>query len=328
MILAAGFGTRLGALSDERPKPLLPVCDLPLIRYNLALLEAHGFREVLINLHHRGSLIEDELSSGTGKLAVTYSRETEILGTGGGIHRVADWLTRGGRESFLVLNGKLVIDPDLDALVALHNESRAAATMLLREVPDAERWGAIDTDEDQRVVGILGRMLQSSKSVLHRSMFTGVHAISPALVARLPDGVSCIIRQGYLPALDAKERISGLLYDGYFQEHSTPERYLEGNFAVLRGEARLSHPPGPLTGVDPEARIGANVTLIPPYRIGPDAEVGAGSIVGPDAVVGRRSRVLPGAKISRSVVWADAVAEGSIDRAIVTPKGVFPVDEA
>src|SRR5437660_102926 len=112
MILAAGFGTRLGALSDERPKPLLPVADVPVIRFNLALLEAYGFAEVMVNLHHRGDLIERELGAGTARLRVHYARETEILGTGGGIKNVADWLTRGGRERFLVLNGKVVSDLD------------------------------------------------------------------------------------------------------------------------------------------------------------------------------------------------------------------------
>ena len=328
MILAAGLGTRLGALGGERPKPLLPVCDVPLLGYNLALLEAHGFGEVLINLHHRGDLIEAEVGAGTAKLRVTYSREPEILGTGGGIQHAADWLTNGGRDSFLVCNGKLVIDPDLPQLVALHHDSGAAATMLLREVPDAARWGEIDLDGKQRVSSILGELLQSESEIVHRNMFTGVHVLSPRLCERLPQGVSCVIRQGYLPAFRAGERISGLRYHGYFQEHSTPSRYLAGNFAVLSGAAKLRHPPAPLSGTDPTAEIGPGVTLVEPYRIGPGAQIGAGAVIGPEAVIGRRSRIAASATITRSVVWPDAHAAGSIDRAIVTPRGVFPVAES
>jgi NDP-sugar pyrophosphorylase family protein len=333
MLLCAGLGTRLGALSDERPKPLLPVCDVPILRYGLALLEAAGVREVAINLHHRGDLIEDEIrEGGAGGLAIVWSRENVLLGTGGGIHEIHDWLTDGGRESFFVLNGKLVIDADLRALAALHKESGAEGTMLLREVPDADRWGRIDLDEESRVRTILGErapdFVQSSNSVLHGNMFTGVHVVSPALAQRLPDGNSCIVRQGYIPALKAGARIAGLRHTGYFQEHSTPARYLAGNFALLRGEVRLPHAPAPLTGVSPEAQVGVGVELVEPYRIGRGALVGDGARIGPDVVVGRGARVMPGARLERAVVWPDAVASGNLRDAIVTPKGVHTVDDA
>ena len=99
IILAAGFGTRLGTLSDERPKPLLPVCDIPLIRYALALLRGHGITEIAVNLHHRGELIEAEL----GDERAIYSREEVILGTGGGIaqdRRLAHPRRRATRSSW------------------------------------------------------------------------------------------------------------------------------------------------------------------------------------------------------------------------------------
>src|SRR5689334_18308624 len=112
MVLAAGLGSRLGELSSERPKPLLPVADVPLIKYVLALLAGHGVREVAINLHHLGEQIVHEVNDPT----IHWSRESEILGTGGGVKRVADWLTDGGRQPFFILNGKLITDIDLAAL--------------------------------------------------------------------------------------------------------------------------------------------------------------------------------------------------------------------
>jgi NDP-sugar pyrophosphorylase family protein len=158
-------------------------------------------------------------------------------------------------------------------------------------------------------------------------MFTGVHVIGPRLLARLPDGESCVIRQGYLPALRAGEAIGALLYDGYFQEHSTPARYLDGNFAVLEGRAGLRHPPGPLTGVDASAAVAPGARLVAPYRIGPGAVVGEGAVVGPHAVVGRRARVEPGARLERAVAWPDTRVDGEVQGAIVTPRGVFPVEK-
>jgi NDP-sugar pyrophosphorylase family protein len=86
MILAAGFGTRLRPLTNTIPKPLLPVGGTPLIVWNLLLLRRHGIRDVIINLHHLGELIEKELGDGsTVGMRISYSHEPTILGTGGGL---------------------------------------------------------------------------------------------------------------------------------------------------------------------------------------------------------------------------------------------------
>jgi mannose-1-phosphate guanylyltransferase len=301
LILAAGFGTRLGALSDERPKPLLPVCDIPLIRYAVALLRGHGIDEIAVNLHHRGELIRAELGDG-----FHYSEEQTILGTGGGIVQLQDWLTRGGQDSFVVVNGKIVSDIDLGATLRHHDATGATATMVLREVPDAEKWGAIHVDDAGRVTRIVGH----GQPGAHACMFTGVHVLSPRLVDRLPrDGESDSIRQAYIPALLAGERIEGLRYGGYWHEHSTPQRYLQGNWNLLAGFVKLTHPPGPLLRVAPDANVH------------PDARLGA------QVVVGARSVVQAGARLERVVVWPDSFISGDADirDAIVTPKGVFPV---
>ncbi|HEX2571806.1 MAG TPA: NDP-sugar synthase [Polyangia bacterium] len=331
MLLAAGLGTRLGELSAERPKPLLPMADIPILRYGLALCRGHGIREVVINLHHHGEQIMAALADAEQAFGTTlrWSHEPVILGTGGGIRQAADWLTRGGQEPFLVMNGKLVTDIDLAAVQARHRASGAVATMVVREVPDAERWGAVDLDAEDRVLRIINKGGAGGEGppvpVARRTMFTGVHVLSPRVVEYLPEGESCIIRQGYLRALADGLLVAGLRYDGYFQEHSTPERYLQGNFAVVRGAARLRHAPGPLQGVDPAAELGPAVRLVGAHRVAAGARVGAGAIVGPDVVVGAGAQVAPGVRLERVVIWPGAKVDGDVADAIVTPRGVFPV---
>lgn len=298
LILAAGLGTRLGTLSDERPKPMLPVCDYPLVRYAVALLRGNGIDEIAVNLHHHGDLIRRELGAG-----FHYSDEPVILGTGGGIVKVADWLTRRGRDSFVVVNGKIVTDVDLAAVVRRHTDADAAATMVLHESIDARHWGAIDVGDDERVTGIIGQ----GRPGAHACIFTGIHVLSPRLIARLPStGASDSIRQAYVPALLDGELILGVRHAGYWHEHSTPERYLQGNWNLLDGAA-LPHAPGPIRAVAPTAAVE------------PGAELSR------HVVVGARSRVRATARLDRVVVWPDSVVEGAITNAIVTPRGVFPV---
>jgi NDP-sugar pyrophosphorylase family protein len=314
MILAAGLGTRLGELSDERPKPMLPVVDIPLIRYAVALLRGHGIRELVINLHHRGDLIENELGDGSRLgVAIAYSREETLLGTGGGIRHALPLL---GDEPFFVVNGKIVVDVDLDAMLAHRRATGARAVLLVRADPEAKQWNAIAAPpEGGRIESIFGE---------GEYMFTGVHLIDPELVARLPDdgGERCIVRQGYLPWLEEGLAIHALPMDPgrYFMEHSTPERYLEGNLNLLRGRAKLAHPPGPLTGVDAAAEVHPEAELIAPVRIGPGATVGAYAVVGPDVVVGSRAKVAAGVRVAHSVIWPGVSLAQDTDGAIVTPR--------
>ncbi len=301
LILAAGLGTRLGTLSDERPKPLLPVCDIPLIRYAVALLRGAGISEIAVNLHHHGELIRAELGDG-----FHYSEEPTILGTGGGITKIADWLTRGGRDSFVVVNGKIVSTIDVAATLRHHDATNAAATMVVREVPDAQKWGAIDVGADGRVTGIIGQ----GRPGAYSCMFTGVHVLSPRLVDRLPPtGESDSIRQAYIPALLDGERIEALRHTGYWHEHSTPERYLQGNWNLLSGSVTLTQPPGPIRAVAPSA-------VIEP-----------GAQLSPKVVVGARAIVRASARLDRVVIWPDSTVDGAHTGAIITPKGITAVPD-
>src|SRR5579883_2046619 len=108
IILAAGLGTRLRPLTNNLPKPLLPIAGAPLIVWNLLLLRRHGVTEVIVNLHHLGHLIEQELGDGSRfGMTLAYSHEPVILGTGGGIKQ-AEPFFKG--EPFLVLNGDTLLE--------------------------------------------------------------------------------------------------------------------------------------------------------------------------------------------------------------------------
>jgi NDP-sugar pyrophosphorylase family protein len=307
MILAAGLGSRLGGLSDLRPKPLLPVCDVPLIRYALALLRGHGIADVIVNLHHKGELIEAELGDD-----VSYSRETRILGTGGGILKAAPFF---GGQPFVVANGKIVFDLDLDAVLAHHRATGAVATLVVRADPDAARWGAIDVTADGLVRGMLGP---------GDHMFTGVHVIDPALLALLPEGESCIVRQGYLPALAKHMRIAAYVAPGYFFEHSTPARYLEGNLNLLLGRATLPHPPSPLRGVHATATVAPGATIAEAALVAAAAVIGEGATIGPGTVIGHHAIIAPGSHLERAIVWPrTTVTAGTYADTILTPDGTF-----
>jgi len=314
MLLCAGLSTRLGTLGWSCPKPLLPVCGVPILAYGITNLVAHGITELVINTHHRADLIQQTLGDGRRFGArIHYVHEPVLLGTGGGLKHALPLLDPDGRdEPFLSINGKLIFDLDVTALIAAHHAAGdILGMMVVRRVPDARDWGAVQVQVDDRgprVTDILGD---------GEHMFCGAHVTRPSVMARLPVGESDSIRQGYLPWLRGGERVAAYEHrDGYFAEHSTPERYLASNWALLGG-VQLRHPPTTrLRGIDPTARIHPTATIVEPVKIGAHAVIGADVTIGPNAVIGDAAVVR--VSLAHTIVWAGAVVDAPPSESIVT----------
>ncbi len=313
MLLCAGLSTRLGALGAERPKPMLPVCNIPILAYGITNLVAHGIRDIVINTHHKADIIEREIGDGRHLGArIVYIHEPQILGTGGGLKHALHLLDPDNAdEPFISHNGKLIFDVDLTALVAAYRAAPAGTLgmMVVKQVPNAKEWGAVNVVHDAHgpyITDIRGD---------GGHMFCGVHITRPSVMRRLPDGESDSITHCYLPGIRGGERLAAFEHgEGYFAEHSTPERYLESNKALLAGQ-RLRHPPGTLVGVDPTARIHPEAKIVGPVKIGAGARIGAVTI-GPNTVVGDGAVVE--VSLANTVVWAGAHVRNPPDGPFVT----------
>jgi mannose-1-phosphate guanylyltransferase len=315
MVLCAGFGTRLRPLTDRVPKPLVPLCGLPLLRYNFALLVGAGVREVVINTHHLGA----EMEKGARKIAaelglsIEVSREEkQILGTGGGVKRAQSML---GGGTFLVMNGDMIFDVDLPAAIAAHRKARAVATMVLAPYPRGATYGAVEVDEELNVRRIAGRGA-APDAALSKMHFTGVHVVEPALLARLPaEGESDINRTAYVRLIHEGAKVHGFAQNGYWGDLGAPRSLLRAHVDVLEGRVPLQRflpgadPLGPAEERSPgvrvhlEAKVDPQAVLTGPLLILQGAQVAAGTRIGPDVVLGEGARVDAGAQVERAVVW-------------------------
>ncbi len=202
MVLAAGFGTRLRPVTLTVPKALVPVADTPFVEHLLALLHAGGVREVVINLHHLGDVIERHIGDGARfGLAVRYSPEPTILDTAGGIKQ-AEALLAG--EPFLVANADSLLEVSLRELGEFHRARGGIATLALRADPDAARYGLVEVDADDRVRRIVGRPDGVVGSGLRGLMFPGLHVLEPAVFAHMASGRAASITRETYPSLLAK----------------------------------------------------------------------------------------------------------------------------
>jgi NDP-sugar pyrophosphorylase family protein len=154
MVLAAGYGSRLGPLTDHRPKGLLQVGGYSLLELIVARLADHGFKEIAINLHFKPEMIRDRLGDGSALgVSLEYAAEPELLGTAGSVRAMRDFLDNG--RPFLIHYGDVVTDQDLDALYQAHVEKKALVTLLVHKRPNSN--SVVVLDEKNRITVFLER---------------------------------------------------------------------------------------------------------------------------------------------------------------------------
>ena len=244
MVLAAGQGTRLRPTTDSRPKALVPVAGRPMIEYALLLLRHYGIKDIIINLHHFGEQIESRLRDGKAfGLKINYSREQELLDTGGGLLKAKTFLQD---SAFIVINTDALIDLNLAALIGFHVQMDATATLVLRADERADEFGSMDIDPSGRIC----RFLDSNAPVkpdgaIRKLMFTGVQILDPKVFDYMEDDGTTrkfsTTKHTYPRMLGSGERLYGFPFDGFWQDLGTPARIREAELKLQNGEARLHY---------------------------------------------------------------------------------------
>lgn len=297
-ILCAGLGTRLRPLTMELPKPAVPLVNRPLVGYTLAAARSIGADRVIINTHWLGERMANIASAEGDRLGleVAVSHEEQILGTGG-VFRLARDRGLLRRAPLLVLNGDVLFDIDLAAVLAQHRASNAAATMVLRPMPPGATYTPVLVEKD-RVTRIGAHGPSDAAGTAH--LFTGVHVLSPEALDLLPPGESGIIETVYRPLLDRGAPISAFRTDAAWLDLGDPAGYLEANLALAGGAPRLVS------------------RFSPPAPVAPSARTEQATLV--DSIVGDGARVEAGAHLTRCVVWPGARVEPGerLHRVIVT----------
>jgi NDP-sugar pyrophosphorylase family protein len=226
MVLAAGLGTRLRPLTNERPKALVEVAGRTLLEIALRRLADFGIRDVIINVHHFADMVVDYLEANDNfGLQVEISREDVLLDTGGGLKK-AGWFFAGDSEPFILHNVDVISTIDLGAMLRSHDEKQSLATLAVQN-RSTSRYLLFD----QRLQ-LCGRRLVREEKVeivqaaaqTHELAFAGIHVISPRLLSMLTEEGSFSIITSYLRLAGQKERIVGFRADAYeWQDLGTPE---------------------------------------------------------------------------------------------------------
>lgn len=240
LILAAGLGTRLWPLTEERSKPAIPFHNRPLIAYSVEYLASHGIRDITVNLHHQPESITRALGDGSEfGVRIEYSLEEEILGTSGALDRLREQFSH---DDFVVINGKIVTDIDLNDAIEAHRRERAVATLVLKENPAREHFSIVEVDHRGWITSFAGFPDPPPEALPAPPplMFTGIQVLSPQIFKYIPRACfSHSTLHVYPCAIEAGEPVIAHLAKGNWYEMSTLARYFEASLLVM-GKQRLS----------------------------------------------------------------------------------------
>ena len=295
VVLVGGEGTRLRPLTFTTPKQLLPIAGVPMIERVIGNLAQHGVDDVVLSMGYRPDAFvdayPDERCAG---VPVSYAIEPEPLDTAGAVRFAARWA--GIDERFVVVNGDVLTTLDLGALVAMHVDRKAHATISLTPVDDPSRFGVVPTDESGRVIAFIEKPAPGTAPT--NLINAGTYVLEPSVVDRIPDGRRVSIERETFPALAEEGSLYALASDAYWIDTGTPETYLDANLDVVAGDGGAS-----LIGEGAEVAGSARIE---------GSVIGRGCRVGPNASVTRAvlldgAVIEEGAVVTRSVVGADAV---------------------
>jgi mannose-1-phosphate guanylyltransferase len=269
-------------LTATVPKPALKLVDRPFLAYMIEWLAGHGVTEVVLACGFLPDVLREALAGEEERAGVSirYVVEPERRGTAGAIRFAADELGEGLDERFLALNGDVLTDLDLTALLRAHAERGARATLGLHPVEDSSAYGLVHSDPQGAVLEFLEKTGESVPGEIN----AGMYVLERSVFDLVPAAEEVSIERDVFPRL-VGDGLHGLRLDGYWMDIGTPERYLQASWDIL--ERRVE------TRVRPTA---------PGMFVGAGAEVATGATIGPRAVLGEGCQVADGAEVRDSVV--------------------------
>jgi NDP-sugar pyrophosphorylase family protein len=303
ILLAGGKGTRLRPLTIHTPKPIVPIFNRPFLHYQIDLLkQVPEIDEVILSLNYQPRRIEEVFGDGSeAGIKIRYVVEPMPLGTAGAVKYAGDNLT----ESVVVFNGDVLTQLDLAAVIRLHRERKARATIVLTPVENPTAYGLVETDAE----GNISRFLEKPKpeEVTTNHINAGIYILEPETFDRIPRDVAWSIERSYFPSLiERGETFVAYIYNGYWIDIGTPEKYTQVHRDIMDGRYRAEpflDLAAPRTSIAADARIEDGAHVEGPCFIDEGVLIKAGARVGPYSVIGRQTQIEEDASVDSAILW-------------------------
>ena len=304
VILVGGLGTRLRPLTDNMPKPMVPVLNRPAMEHNIVYLKQYGIEDIILAMNYLPDAIKGYFGDGSRcGVRLTYCLEKEPMGTAGAVKNVADHLD----STFFVVNVDDFTNANLADMFVFHRENKAKATVLLTKVEDPSAFGVVETDKNNKVKRFIEKPPRAEATT--NLINAGYYILEPEVLKYIPSNTHYMFERGLFPGLlEAGEPVYGYPYHGFWLDMGTPGKYFSLNMDILM--SRVKSPLVTPFTLDKEGvRRGADVivhpaaVISPPVLIDSGCRVGKGVRVTGPAVIGRGCRLDEGAVVENSILW-------------------------
>jgi len=310
VVMAGGSGSRLRPLTINRPKPMVPLVNKPVIGHILDLLKRHGITEVIVTLQYMAEDIQDYLGDGQSfGMSVEYSIEETPLGTAGSVKQAQSMLD----DTFLVISGDAVTDIDLGALVAYHKAKKALATITLYHVPNPLEYGVVIADDQGRIRQFLEK--PSWGEVISDTVNTGIYVLEPQVLDYFQPAIAFDFSKDLFPILLSKgDPLYGYVARGYWCDVGNLAEYMRASNDILEGRVQVAelgqHPRGGLW-CEEGVEIAPDAQLYGPIFLGREVKIKSGAIIHGPTVIRDYTIVDDNAHLDRSIVWRNCyIGEG------------------
>jgi len=292
LILVGGFGTRLRPLTLTLPKPLVPFANEPMIMHQVKALVKAGVTDIVLAVNYRPETMVDAMKDieETYKIKITFSVETEPLGTAGPLALARDIL--GKDESpFFVLNSDVICDFPFEQFLKFHRSHGKEGTILVTKVEDPSKYGVVVNKENSSEIE---RFVEKPKDFVSNKINAGIYIFNPSMLDRIELKPTSIEKETF-PEMVKDNQLHAMTLPGFWMDVGQPRDFLAGMCLYLNS---LMNKESTMLSQD-DAVVG-NVLIDPTAKIGKDCKIGPNVTLGPNVVIG------DGVRLKNCVIMDDA----------------------
>ena len=285
ILLVGGYGTRLRPLTEDLPKPMLPIAGLPVTEHQLMMAKKAGITDIVLATSYLSEVFLPYFGDGSAfGMSITYATEKSPLGTGGAIRNAALELGEeylASDEPLVIFNGDIISHHHIDCQISFHLEHSADVTLHLTRVEDARAFGCVPTDDQGRVTAFFEKM----ENPVTNAINAGCYVFHPSVIGKIAaDAVVSVEREVFPELVAGGGRVFGYEEQAYWLDIGTPAALLKGSRDLVGKDfIALDH-----SQIDPSATLTGGSAIGRHCIVEGDVTI-AGSIISDGSIIGRGS---------------------------------------
>ncbi len=306
VIMAGGEGTRLRPLTCNRPKPMVPIANKPVMEHIIELLKIHKFDEVAVTLQYMPEQIKDYFGDGREfGISMRYYIEHTPLGTAGSVKNAEDFLD----ETFIVISGDAITDIDLQEAINFHFSKKSIATLVLKKVDIPLEYGVVVTDSEGRITRFVEK--PSWGEVFSDTVNTGIYILSPEVLGYFKRNEMFDFSKDLFPILLKEKRpIYGFVTEDYWCDIGDLNAYSQVHQDILDSKIKLNIQEKQLKDgvwVGEGVEIENGVIIEKPCIIGSYTRVKKGALIGSHTIIGEHNTIEERSSLKRNIIWKNCI---------------------